>query len=188
MFKEGTTQRRATLPKFGVQTFLERMWVKPTGWWSLLGCWGPSWSTVAEQAGNNILGHSQAGAGARVQGQGAILPAIILIIIALPSLRILYIIDEINNPSIAAWGLEHTVSVLRGPQQGEGILGTKNPSRDGEPKRCWWYWKRSRKKLGYLQWGIRKERQRLQRELRFSLSSNPHIFKMHTKYYKYDFH
>lgn len=36
-----------------------------------------------------------------------ILPAIILIIIALPSLRILYIIDEINNPSVTIKTLGH---------------------------------------------------------------------------------
>lgn len=36
-----------------------------------------------------------------------ILPAIILIIIALPSLRILYIIDEINNPSLTIKTLGH---------------------------------------------------------------------------------
>lgn len=36
-----------------------------------------------------------------------ILPAIILILIALPSLRILYIIDEINNPSVTIKTLGH---------------------------------------------------------------------------------
>lgn len=36
-----------------------------------------------------------------------ILPAIILIIIALPSLRILYIIDEINNPSLTVKTIGH---------------------------------------------------------------------------------
>lgn len=36
-----------------------------------------------------------------------ILPAIILIIIALPSLRILYIIDEINNPSMTIKTMGH---------------------------------------------------------------------------------
>lgn len=36
-----------------------------------------------------------------------ILPAIILIIIALPSLRILYIIDEINNPSVTIKTIGH---------------------------------------------------------------------------------
>ena len=36
-----------------------------------------------------------------------ILPAIILIIIALPSLRILYIIDEINNPSLTVKTMGH---------------------------------------------------------------------------------
>lgn len=36
-----------------------------------------------------------------------ILPAIILIIIALPSLRILYIMDEINNPSVTIKTLGH---------------------------------------------------------------------------------
>lgn len=36
-----------------------------------------------------------------------ILPAIILILIALPSLRILYIIDEINNPSLTVKTIGH---------------------------------------------------------------------------------
>ena len=36
-----------------------------------------------------------------------ILPAIILIIIALPSLRILYMIDEINNPSLTVKTMGH---------------------------------------------------------------------------------
>lgn len=36
-----------------------------------------------------------------------ILPAIILILIALPSLRILYIIDEINNPAVTVKTLGH---------------------------------------------------------------------------------
>ena len=36
-----------------------------------------------------------------------ILPAIILILIALPSLRILYIIDEINNPSVTIKTMGH---------------------------------------------------------------------------------
>lgn len=36
-----------------------------------------------------------------------ILPAIILILIALPSLRILYIIDEINNPSLTVKTMGH---------------------------------------------------------------------------------
>nr|ALN11754.1 cytochrome c oxidase subunit II [Rhynchophorus ferrugineus] len=36
-----------------------------------------------------------------------ILPAIILILIALPSLRLLYILDEINNPSISVKAIGH---------------------------------------------------------------------------------
>nr|YP_009528671.1 cytochrome c oxidase subunit II [Cyrtotrachelus buqueti]AXU05684.1 cytochrome c oxidase subunit II [Cyrtotrachelus buqueti] len=36
-----------------------------------------------------------------------ILPAIILILIALPSLRLLYILDEINNPSISIKAIGH---------------------------------------------------------------------------------
>lgn len=36
-----------------------------------------------------------------------VLPAVILIIIALPSLRILYIIDEINNPSLTVKTIGH---------------------------------------------------------------------------------
>jgi cytochrome c oxidase subunit 2 len=36
-----------------------------------------------------------------------ILPAIILIIIALPSLQILYIIDEINNPVLTVKTIGH---------------------------------------------------------------------------------
>lgn len=36
-----------------------------------------------------------------------ILPAIILVLIALPSLRILYLIDEINNPHLTVKSLGH---------------------------------------------------------------------------------
>jgi len=52
----------------------------------------------------------------KVETIWTILPDIILILIALPSLRILYIIDEINNPSLTVktighqwyWSYEHT--------------------------------------------------------------------------------